>query len=50
MSNHLMKTIRVAATAALLAANVLALPAAQEEMAPAFRFSIHWIYALGLHR
>lgn len=31
MSNHLMKTIRVAATAALLAANVLALPAAQAQ-------------------
>ena len=31
MSNHLMKTIRVAATAALLAASVLALPAAQAQ-------------------
>src|SRR5258705_11898492 len=31
MSNHLIKTIRVAATAALLAANVLALPAAQAQ-------------------
>ena len=31
MSNHLMKTIRVAATAALLAGSVLALPAAQAQ-------------------
>ena len=31
MSNHLMKTIRVVATAALLAASVLALPAAQAQ-------------------
>jgi quercetin dioxygenase-like cupin family protein len=31
MSNHLMKTMRVMATAALLAASVLALPAAQAQ-------------------
>jgi len=31
MSNHLMKTIRVAAAAALVAASVLALPAAQAQ-------------------
>ena len=31
MSNHLLKTIRVAATAALMAASVLALPAAQAQ-------------------
>ena len=31
MSNHLLKTIRVVATAALIAASVLALPAAQAQ-------------------
>ena len=31
MSNHLMKTMRVMATAALMAASVLALPAAQAQ-------------------